>query len=164
MNFPGSPVLEIEAFDYDDFFSDDLIGKTTLELDDRYFSNEWQALEDKPIEYRDLFHPDSSISQGVLKIWVEIDEKDGVRASQPPVDISPRPNLNYECRVVIWKTRDIMGGDFENTADIYCRAFFDPDHDLKTDTHWRAQNGTASFNYRLKLGMQTLMKNRRLTI
>jgi hypothetical protein len=36
--FPGSPVLEIKAYDYDDFFGDDLIGETVIDLDDRYFS------------------------------------------------------------------------------------------------------------------------------
>jgi len=49
-NFPGSPDLEIEAWDYDSLFGDDLIGKTIVDLDDRFFSPDWQALEEKPIE------------------------------------------------------------------------------------------------------------------
>ena len=57
-----NPLVEISAYDYDDFFGDDLIGKTTLDLDDRYFSKSWQAIESKPIEYRDLRHPESTIS------------------------------------------------------------------------------------------------------
>jgi hypothetical protein len=51
-NFPGSPDLEIEAWDYDSLFGDDLIGKTLVDLDDRFFSPDWQALEEKPIEQR----------------------------------------------------------------------------------------------------------------
>ena len=35
--FPGTSPLEIEAYDYDDLFGDDLIGRTVLDLDDRFF-------------------------------------------------------------------------------------------------------------------------------
>ena len=38
MDFPGSPALIIQAYDYDDFFGDDLIGTTQVHLDDRYYS------------------------------------------------------------------------------------------------------------------------------
>ena len=37
MDFPGAPPVEISAYDYDDFFGDDLIGKSKLDLDDRSF-------------------------------------------------------------------------------------------------------------------------------
>jgi hypothetical protein len=38
--------------DYDDLFGDDLIGKTIIDLEDRYFLPEWRALQNKPIEFR----------------------------------------------------------------------------------------------------------------
>jgi hypothetical protein len=41
-------------------------------LEDRYFSPEWQSIRQKPIEFRDLYHPSSTISQGTVKLWVEI--------------------------------------------------------------------------------------------
>jgi hypothetical protein len=41
-DFPGAYPLEIFAYDYDDLFGDDLIGKTTIDLDDRFFCPEWQ--------------------------------------------------------------------------------------------------------------------------
>ena len=50
--FPGCPMILIEAMDYDDLFGDDLIGKTTIDLEDRYFLPEWRALQNKPIEFR----------------------------------------------------------------------------------------------------------------
>ena len=71
--FPGAPPLSIEAWDYDDLFGDDLIGKTTIDLDDRFFSGDWQALEEKPIEYRQLYHESTSLSQGVVICWLEIE-------------------------------------------------------------------------------------------
>jgi hypothetical protein len=57
--FPGASPLEIKAYDYDDLFGDDMIGKTTIDLDDRFFSPEWQQIEEKPIEFRSLYHPSS---------------------------------------------------------------------------------------------------------
>jgi len=60
--FPGADPLVIEAYDYDEIFGDDLIGKTTVDLDDRYFCPEWQNIEEKPIEYRQLYHPSSAVS------------------------------------------------------------------------------------------------------
>ena len=41
-SFPGAAPLEIEAWDYDDLFGDDLIGKTIIDLDERQFSQNWQ--------------------------------------------------------------------------------------------------------------------------
>jgi len=55
-------VLIIEAYDYDEFFGDDLIGISRLDLDDRFYNKEWSAIENKPIEFRDLYHPTSTIS------------------------------------------------------------------------------------------------------
>jgi hypothetical protein len=70
--FPGCPPLVISAYDYDDLFGDDLIGTTVVDLEDRYFLPEWNAHKDKPIEARELMHPNMSISQGVIRCWVEI--------------------------------------------------------------------------------------------
>jgi hypothetical protein len=39
--FPGAPPLIIKAYDYDDLFGDDLIGKTIIDMDDRFFCPEW---------------------------------------------------------------------------------------------------------------------------
>jgi hypothetical protein len=35
IDFPGAPIVEISAYDYDSFFGDELIGVTRLDLDDR---------------------------------------------------------------------------------------------------------------------------------
>ena len=52
----------IEAYDYDGFFGDDLIGISKIDLDDRFYSQSWLAIEDKPIEYRDLYEDSSTIT------------------------------------------------------------------------------------------------------
>ena len=50
--FPGAPPVHIAAYDYDDLFGDDLIGDTYLDLDDRFFSADWNSIKEKPVEYR----------------------------------------------------------------------------------------------------------------
>ena len=60
--FPGCPPLVIKAMDYDALFGDDLIGTTICDLEDRYFLPEWRALSDKPVEFRQIYHPSSGVS------------------------------------------------------------------------------------------------------
>lgn len=73
--FPGCMPLTIECWDHDFLFGDDLIGKTNIDLDDRFFNPEWMALEQKPIERRALNHPQETRSQGEVYCWVEIDQQ-----------------------------------------------------------------------------------------
>jgi Ca2+-dependent lipid-binding protein len=40
-DFPGAAPITIKAYDFDDLFGDDLIGKTIIDLDDRFFCPEW---------------------------------------------------------------------------------------------------------------------------
>jgi Ca2+-dependent lipid-binding protein len=52
VKFPGAWPLEIEAYDFDDLFGDELIGKTVIDLDDRQYSPDWKSIKNKPIEFR----------------------------------------------------------------------------------------------------------------
>jgi hypothetical protein len=140
--------LKIESYDYDAFFGDDLIGTTTIDLDDRFYNKEWMAIEHKPVEYRDLMVNSSTVSQGNIKLWVDIDESSSKKAGEGPIDISPEPPVEFEARLIIWKTKDIECMDFEGTSDIFVRSFFDPKEDYLTDTHWRCTTGIGSFNWR----------------
>ena len=55
--------------------------------------------------------------------------------------------------------------DWEGTSDIYCRAYInDSSKDKMTDTHWRCQNGTGSFNYRLILPIKSQEESYVLTV
>jgi len=64
--------LTIEVYDFDDLFGDDLIGKTSIDLDDRFFNSQWNTLPEKPIEYRDLWHGSTQLSQGTISCWVDV--------------------------------------------------------------------------------------------
>ena len=110
-------------------FGDDLIGKTVIDLEDRYFSLEWQSLNNKPIEYRKLYHESSSLSQGVIKCWVEIIPID-VNPKPIEYDISEKPDEEFEVRVCVFNAVGIPIMDMEGTSDVYFRAFFDSTEDV----------------------------------
>ena len=92
----------------------------------------------KPIEFRNLMVPTSSISQGVIKKWCEINEMASKKSNEPAQDIQPEPSVELEGRLIIWKTKDVECMDWEGTSDIFCRTYLeDPKNEHFTDTHWR---------------------------
>jgi len=97
-----------------------------------------------------LYHESSACSQGQLKLWVEIIPTTIPLNEQKIFDISQKPVEEFEIRVVVWDTLDVVMADAEGTSDVYIRAFFDSKDDRETDTHFRNTTGKASFNYRLK--------------
>lgn len=157
-------MLSIEAWDYDDFFGDDLIGKTKIDFDDRWYSKEWISCVNKPVETRDLYIPTSQISQGRIKMWVEILNMESKKSEVPPLDITPEPVKEFECRFIVWETKDIEMMDFEGTSDVFIKSFFDADYEYRTDTHWRCTTGKASFNWRNKIIMKSKQPDYKLTI
>jgi myoferlin len=42
--FPGCTPIVIKAMDFDHIFGDELIGKTIVDLEDRFFSMDWQSM------------------------------------------------------------------------------------------------------------------------
>lgn len=138
---------------------------TSIDLEDRFFSPEWQSIKNKPIEYRQIYHPSSSVSQGVVKLWVEI-HPTSIPADQIPIwDIKPKPAEEFEVRVCVFDTIGIKMMDAEGTSDVYCRAFFDSKVEAKeTDCHYRCQNGKASFNYRLLFNLKHPRKDYTFTL
>lgn len=70
---------------------------------------------------------------------------------KPKIDISPRPQTNIELRVVVWEIWDVPHLDFEEVSDLFVKVSMPSfDKSLNTDTHFRAQNGFGSFNWRTK--------------
>ena len=156
--FPGAPCINISAFDYDDLFGDDLIGETTIDLDDRFFNGDWQAIEEKPIEYRQIYHESTSLSQGVVTCWLEIEPSNKANKEQKVWDITPEPIKEYEIRLSVMDTQNIPCEDFEGVSDVFVRAYFDDNDKKDTDTHFRCSSGAASFNYRLKFNVESPRK------
>jgi hypothetical protein len=149
---PGNGTIKIEVWDYDPLFSDELIGYTTIDMEDRYYDYKWQMMKDKPIEKRSLNHPDMSGVQGWISLWTEVCEKKD-RNSAKKWDISPPPTIEPQLRLIIWETEDIPNLDNEGTSDIYMVASFDDTHKQSTDIHYRCQTGKGSFNWRVVMNI-----------
>ena len=160
---PGSSNLKIEVLDYDDILSDDLIGYTVIDLEDRYFNSDWQKLVEKPVEVRPLIHGDLNGAQGYIYLWLEIFEA-SQKSSKIPWKISPEPIVEYQVRFVIWETEDMEMMDVEGTSDIYVIAYFDQNEIHKTDIHYRCQDGAASFNWRLLMPLKLPVQRPLITL
>ena len=50
-------------------FTDDLMGSTTIDLEDRIFNQRWIGYDPKPIEWRPIHHPDCNHPRGQLELW-----------------------------------------------------------------------------------------------
>jgi len=136
-------------------------------LEDRYFSKKWRALGSNiPIETRKIYHPSSRIPQGWVRLWTEVlpkDEAGGKDSKYPKYDITPKPEEEFELRVVVWECKEIPLVDAEGCVDIYW-TFKIGDTTLKTDTHIRSQNGKGSFNWRLVFPLKLPLKQHQITI
>jgi len=162
--FPGCGKLKIQMWDYDRVFGDDFIGETLVDLEDRFFSPEWQSIKNKPIEYRQLYHKSTKVSQGIVKCWIEIIPSETID-KYTLWKVMPRPPSEFEVRLVIWETKDVEMKDWEGTSDIYCRAYFDSNNKNKrTDIHYRSMDGKGSFNYRLLFNIKYPSNNHYLSL
>ena len=164
--FPGDSHLFVEIWDKDVIKSDELIGCTRIDIENRYYDSKWRELEHAPVETRKLYHPSSKQEKGVVRLWVEIfetmdtktksilkNEATGAFVELPRSaklwDISPRPTTEVELRVVVWETTDVPMADIEDTVDIYVTCglpAFAEISERKTDTHFRSQTGFVSDN------------------
>ena len=146
---PGISLVKIQFWDKDDILSDEKIGQTLIDLEDRFFSTKWRNLKEKPIETRPLYIKTSKVPQGGVRLWVEICPATE-RTTMILRDISQRPPAEYEARLIIWGTEGVANYDDEGTSDIYIRAWINDCKPKETDTHYRCMNGKGSFNYRMK--------------
>ncbi|KAL7684667.1 putative C2 domain, FerIin domain, C2 domain superfamily, Ferlin family [Plasmopara halstedii] len=181
---PGASELKIEVLDYD-FYAiptlptglskalstaigstiggDDFVGATLIDLEDRLFDAKWQKLGvspesvevRKPLEIRSLFAPSSTLSQGSLRLWVDILTGAEMNIMRP-LDISLPPPQMFEVRVIIYKAKNVTAGDFTGLSDLFVKCWLQnrDDRCQSTDTHWRANFGRASFNWRMKFDIE----------
>lgn len=63
-SMPGAALLNIQVWDHNSLFSDEFIGETIVDVEDRFFSPRWNSLPNKPVELRSLFTPTSTVQQG----------------------------------------------------------------------------------------------------
>lgn len=160
---PGAPQLQIQVWDKDFLVKDDLIGETTIDLENRYFSKRFRRLSAIPIETRSLYHPQSKLEKGRLKLWVEIIPVKNVEETKVLWDMTPRPPCLYELRVIVWEVEGVPCQDVEDCSDLFVTAIV-KDEKQKTDTHFRSQNGSGSFNWRMVWDIELPLKDPSITL
>ena len=172
---PGASMLTVEVFDYDTFGSDDLIGRTRIDLEDRWFDKRWTDLghehrneeppseknnqtpiswDKKPLELRKLFIETARQPQGYIEFWVDILRPEEA-ATFEAFKVALPPNMPAEVRLIIWKAREVPAMDTaEQMNDMYVKCWCEGSEQQETDTHWRAKKGKASWNYRMKYSVE----------
>ena len=148
---PGTNTITIQVHSYDPIFPDELIGETTIDIEDRYFDSKWQALHFKPIETRSLKRNDIQRIQGEILLWIELIEQSERYQLQTPWYIQPHPFIELICVFIVYETEDLQCLDVEGTSDVYVSIYTNDNERISTDIHYRCSNGNASFNYRLIL-------------
>ena len=160
---PGSSNLRIEVWDWEAILSDSLIGYTTIDLEDRYFNEDWQKMIHKPVEVRPLLNPDLSGAQGQVYMWLEMFKAQD-KSKQHIWKINPEPITELEVRFIVWETEDMEMMDVEGTSDIYVIGYIEQKKRQKTDIHFRCQTGNASFNWRMLLPLKLPIQKPEITI
>jgi len=160
---PGESELLIDVMDADLLDSDDLIGSTTIDLEDRVFNPEWQAMQLKPLEWRTLRSNFSNNPQGRLLLWLDVFAADGGTTPPPKWDIAPPSEQQWELRTIVWGTMDVLPHDtLTSMNDLFATlAYGGDERPQQTDTHWRCRDGLASFNWRASWRV-SLSQRRRL--
>lgn len=144
---PGKSILKVQLWDYNQISSDSKIGTTRIDLENRYFNKEWHSIKHKPIETRALLLRSSRRAQGYVRLWVEIWNEGQVPA---PMDISLKPAMNYELRLVVWRAEGVPSDDPRDPGDLYVKGQVNSLPEKRTDTHYKIQNGSATWNWRMK--------------
>ena len=110
-----------------------------------------------PVEYRPLLKPGVSTAQGIIEMFVEVLPQDRAKKVKPAKIERPPPE-EYEIRLVIWETRNIVY-EGRKSIDAMIRVTYDPEgyasEDVKkeTDTHLGCTDGKAVFNWRMKFNL-----------
>lgn len=145
--FPGDSTLKLQVWDHEDLFADKKIGTVKIDLEDRFFNEDWKKLPEKPIETGKLSIKSSKQPRGFLRYWVEIHPS----VSLPrPWDIRSKPPEPFELRLIIWRCEGVPNMDVEGVSDLYVVSSINDGAKKETDTHYRAANGEASWNWRKK--------------
>lgn len=126
---PGASKLELTLWD-DDRIGRQLMGSTTIDLEDRWFCGAWKdpsytrggPIGQKPIEWRTLRQPTSKASQGQLRLWVDIMKfDDGFKC--PAKSIERPPGIQYELRLVVYSGEGLPCQDWLSSQVLLALGF-----------------------------------------
>jgi len=159
---PEQSFFEIGLMDYQGSGTDETIGYTQIDLEERWYSKDFQAFmktNNVPVEYRPLINK-SNLSKGSLEMWLEV--LDSQDAAEIPVNVLYQPPpTEVEVRVIVWGVKDVSHklciddvGEEREKIDIMmrcqleCRSYVGPHpKEQESDIHRSATN-EGEYNWR----------------
>mmetsp|Transcript_22852 Transcript_22852/g.74422 ORF Transcript_22852/g.74422 Transcript_22852/m.74422 type:complete len:1705 (+) Transcript_22852:146-5260(+) len=176
VSLPGPSQFKLAVYDWDKDalggLTDDFIGETTIDLEDRWYAREWRQLPLKPVEIRPLYNKVSPNSQGTLELFLEIWPASEVSNNPPyPSFIRPKP-MDLEMRVIVWQARNMEAKDVTLNNDLFFKLALEGIDsngnvlilEKQTDTHWFSGGGLGYFNYRLVIDFQLPLAQAKLKL
>lgn len=164
INLPEQTRLEIAVWSKHQSVSgnDAFIGSTVIDLEDRWFSREWQRLvadQKVPLEYRPLYprgNDSFKRSCGTLEMWVEMMTPQKA-LEIPRVVLKEATPVGIEIRAVVWGARALSfkglkkdSVDAQISATLDCSGYKGSQPVTQmTDVHYYSKNGNAIFNWRV---------------
>jgi hypothetical protein len=153
VDIPSASSLEIEVWHHNKLLSDELLGKTVIDLEHRHFHPTWRKdYPIKPIEYRSLLNEDEKGTYGKISLWVDLES---VEEKAKIYEIAPQERVECELRVIVWEAKNFVHRNTATSAsDLFARGYIGSKNGeaQETDIHWRAR-AKASFNWRFKYQM-----------
>lgn len=166
VKMPEQSTYEVGLYDYMEGYEDQLIGKSFVDLEDRWFSPAYKEMVKNnkvPIEYRPLQSADmGSLCKGSLEMWIDL--IDSASAAEVPISsLRPPPPVEVEIRVVIWSVKDVSlrlcydenTGEPREKIDILAKVQLDcrsyngaQPKEQDTDVH-HSSDGEGEFNWRV---------------
>jgi len=139
--------MDYDGISRDGGIWDKMIGEVKIDLENRWFSPTWRHRfpKKKPLEWIKLKSPLSSLEQGELNMWLDIEHKGNGKL----IDISPSMPINLEVRLVVWCAMGQPGRDLqEDKNDLFVTGKIGQDIQ-RTDTHHFSMNRQGNFNWRM---------------
>ncbi len=169
IEFPGeNTILTIQAWDASGIGGHSLIGETSISLENRLYSNQWDLVNGRrPMERRALYNNErrGRMPQGFVEVCVDIMRM--ADFGRRPLDylLNPPKRVPWEMRVILYRTRHvtpkkIYHGEDEcccceiclppNQSDVslVCGLAGAKQEPSSTDVHVRCIDGEALFNWR----------------
>jgi hypothetical protein len=157
---PGPSLLRVQLWDKNIISSNQLMGETLVDLEDRWYHPKWTSLTPKPVEARTLLKKGSNTTQGLVYLWTDIFRvADSGLDSNKKIDISGPEKKTFEIRIVCWRSLGVPSGK-GGMSDLYVRFSMAGGKPHSTDTHWRCKGGSGSWNWRVKFFFDLPIKNR----
>ncbi|PFH33895.1 ferlin family protein [Besnoitia besnoiti] len=152
-SLPENSVVQIALMNMG-HLSDECIGRTYLDVEDRFFNRKVEQMvleESTPIELRTLKNEGSTVSHGTLRGFFEIMRSEYAQLHPPYTLASAEPD-EYQLRVVIWRVKAVPLDD-NSSISLFVRTIYQLEESSEvvkdTDTHYNSRDGTAVYNWRM---------------